>query len=266
MLLRRWSPDNSCRCHWRATGTLLVAGTENADAIRVRPAKSAGDFRVVVNGEATVIARADVQRIKIEALGGDDDVTVFEVGSRISIPVSIDGGAGDDTLAGGSGNDNLTGASGNDRIYGGAGNDLVDGGEGNDSLVGGDGADSLYGGDGDDVLTTGQGDEDVADGGAGNNLVSTGAQQQFPIATFTGTPTGYSPQQMRFAYTLGDLNDENYTNRGQGQAIAIVDSFHTPTARKDLIAFSRQYGLPVPTNNKYFQQIPATGKKIRGGG
>ena len=243
-------------------GVLTVMGTEVADTIRVRPAKSPEQFRVVVNGEAAVFARADVSRIEIHALGGDDDVTAFESGGKIDIPMLIFGGEGDDILAGGSASDTIYGGPGNDRIYGLGGDDLLVGGNGDDTLIGGFGNDTLLGGNGNDVLTPGEG-ENVVKGGAGDDLIDKGAQPRFPIATYTGVPAGYEPRQIRFAYGLGDLNNKDYTNRGQGQAIAIVDAYHTPTARRDLITFSRQFDLPLPTTNALFQQVSGSGRKIR---
>src|SRR4051794_19884752 len=79
--------------------------------------------------------------------------------------ISIEGGAGDDTLAladdpflpagalfGDAGDDRILGSAGGDQIQGGAGNDLVSGRGGDDFLVwqGGDGNDTIEGGDGAD--------------------------------------------------------------------------------------------------------------------
>ncbi|MDO5538260.1 MAG: hypothetical protein Q4F72_12130, partial [Desulfovibrionaceae bacterium] len=67
-------------------------------------------------------------------------------------PVTLYGGAGDDTLVGGDGDDTL---------YGGEGNDFLDGGAGSDSLCGGEGHDILVWDAADAVL----------DGGAGMDLL-----------------------------------------------------------------------------------------------
>lgn len=74
--------------------------------------------------------------------------------------ISMDGGAGNDSIAGGSGHDLLRGDAGNDTLVGNNGNDKLEGGAGNDSLVGGKGNDTLNGGAGDDIMN----------GGAGNDL------------------------------------------------------------------------------------------------
>ena len=57
---------------------------------------------------------------------------------------SLDGGAGNDTLAGMDGTDTLTGGNGDDSLDGGAGNDTLAGMDGWDTLTGGSGADVFY--------------------------------------------------------------------------------------------------------------------------
>src|SRR5687767_9355325 len=87
----------------------------------------------------------------------------------------------------------------------------------------------------------------------------------FPISTFVGNAelAGYSPDQMRLAYKLGDYRNDAMTNTGRGQAIAIVDAFHSPRALQDLAVFSEQFDLPKP-NKKNFQVIFANKRKPRG--
>jgi Ca2+-binding RTX toxin-like protein len=93
--------------------------------------------------------------------------------------VSIDGGAGDDTIIGGDGTPAMYafGGDGNDRIEGGSGNDTLSGGAGKNTLSGNDGADRLNGSGGHDQLFGGNGDDrlygnggnDTLDGGGGVN-------------------------------------------------------------------------------------------------
>ena len=76
------------------------------------------------------------------------------------------------TLNGGAGNDTLTGGAGDDRIDGGDGNDAITGGAGDDVLSGDGGADNVQGGAGDDTILSGAFDAapDVFGGGAGTDL------------------------------------------------------------------------------------------------
>ncbi|MEU4219920.1 calcium-binding protein [Actinoplanes sp. NPDC026623] len=77
------------------------------------------------------------------------------------------------TADGGTGNDKLTGGSIRDRLYGGSGNDVLKSGGGNDALYGESGNDKLYGGAGNDELSDGPG-TDAAWGGTGNDSFTNG--------------------------------------------------------------------------------------------
>jgi Ca2+-binding RTX toxin-like protein len=85
--------------------------------------------------------------------GGDDTFTAAN-GLASLIALSVDGGAGNDTITGGDGADRLTGGDGNDSINGGRGNDTVLLGAGDDSFTWnpGDGSDVVEGGDGTDAM------------------------------------------------------------------------------------------------------------------
>jgi subtilase family serine protease len=69
-------------------------------------------------------------------------------------------------------------------------------------------------------------------------LTTAQCERQFHIAC-------YGPAQLREAYHLGPLFAAG--DQGQGQTIAIVDSFGSPTIENDLHVFDRTYGLPDPT-------------------
>jgi len=86
---------------------------------------------------------ADVTRIVVYALGGNDEVLVS---TQITISAVLDGGDGNDELLGGSGNDTLLGGTGKDELKGGRGRDVLIGGTGKDELLGGDGDDLLIAG------------------------------------------------------------------------------------------------------------------------
>jgi uncharacterized repeat protein (TIGR03803 family) len=65
----------------------------------------------------------------------------------------------------------------------------------------------------------------------------------------SSSPTGFTPQQMRHAYGFDQLN-----TTGQGQVIAIVDAYGSPTIQADLDTFCAAFGLPSTTVGVYFPQ------------
>jgi subtilase family serine protease len=61
----------------------------------------------------------------------------------------------------------------------------------------------------------------------------------------------YQPAQLQRAYNLGPLFKRGID--GRGQTIVIVDSFGSPTIRRDLRFFDRAFHLPAPTALKIIQ-------------
>ncbi len=234
------------------SGLLSITGTEHNDRITIRTAKTQGYISVSMNGQRRLFEQSKITSIKVNALAGNDDLLVWAKGTPISVPMKISGGAGNDNLSGATGNDTINGGSGNDVLYGGKGDDRLRGDFGNDTVAGADGDDNLSGGRGKNTIITGTGTNQVSKRKA--DKIESGATAAFPTTTFTGVPDGYSPTQMRNAYGFGDLTDPNYKNRGKGQAIAIVDAYHAPFAKRDFNTFSREFGLPTATKSN-FQQI-----------
>ncbi|TMP26142.1 sodium:calcium exchanger [Pseudoalteromonas rubra] len=85
------------------------------------------------------------------------------------------GGRGNDTLKGNSGNDQLFGEDGSDTLHGGWGNDQLKGGNHHDKLFGDYNDDTLWGDDGGDLLMGGQG-TDVLYGGNDNDYLGGGCR------------------------------------------------------------------------------------------
>ena len=141
-------------------GLLSIEGTNAADAITLR--LKAGDpstLQVDVgdNGSADFkFARAKVSAISVDAGGGNDVVRIDESNGLFTdtIPTTLAGGPGNDSLSGGSGAETLVGGDGNDRIDGNKGNDLALMGAGDDTFVWdpGDGSDTVEGQDGSDAM------------------------------------------------------------------------------------------------------------------
>jgi Ca2+-binding RTX toxin-like protein len=141
-----------------ANGVLAIDGTDAADAITFSARGS--KLTVRVNSDVQTFNTGDVNTIMINALGGDDRVTL----GRVKIDSIIDGGDGNDRILGGRGDDVITGDNGDDLVRGGDGNDSLAGGAGNDRLLGDNGDDDLAGGDGSDFISGGLG-TDTADVG-----------------------------------------------------------------------------------------------------
>ena len=108
----------------------------------------------------------------------DDDADIANGNDEVALPLTVDGGAGDDvlrhdafstrpvTLTGGPGDDKLTGAEGTDTLSGGDGADELDGNGAGDRLDGGAGNDKLLGdGYGADPAP------DLIDGGPGSDSI-----------------------------------------------------------------------------------------------
>src|SRR5207253_6654138 len=116
-----------------AADTVIVEGTGGDDVAVV-----AGDASgVSVGGLSALVnitgAEAANDKLTVNALAGDDVVQAsgLAVGA---IPLTADGGDGDDVLIGGAGNDTLLGGDGDDVLIGGGGQDVLDGGAGNNIL------------------------------------------------------------------------------------------------------------------------------------
>jgi Ca2+-binding RTX toxin-like protein len=131
--------------------TLWVTGTDARDVFQAFPP---GVAQVSVSHQASgVTITATAERVAIDALGGDDEVSVPGPG----VAVDVRGGDGDDLL---------TGGDVGDRLDGGPGDDALSGLGGADTLLGGPGADTLFGGaDGDRFGCTAPGDR-VLDAGS----------------------------------------------------------------------------------------------------
>jgi Ca2+-binding RTX toxin-like protein len=156
------------------TYTVLLAGGDEANTIRIWLTADGRDYVIdsvvplEVGGEVCanppgnqnelVCDAPSIAGFEVNAGAGSDSVTVAKA---IAIPVTMRGGAGDDTLIGGSGADRLLGGNGDDRLVGGRGADILYGGPGRDVLIGGPGNDVLRGGPGKDVLRGGRGEDDL---------------------------------------------------------------------------------------------------------
>ncbi|MFL5241142.1 MAG: beta strand repeat-containing protein [Gemmataceae bacterium] len=144
-------------------GTDLNEGGDGIDTVEVNGGNGAETFTATANGSRVRFDRINPapfsldigtsENLVVNMNGGDD---TFTGGNGLAplISLTVDGGAGNDTITGGDGNDVLIGGDGNDVIEGGRGNDVLFGGAGDDVFTWdpGDGSDTIEGQGGHDRL------------------------------------------------------------------------------------------------------------------
>lgn len=156
--------------------TLSVLGTAGGDSISLALTSDLSAM-VVDFGNGSLdqtFALSDFSGVTVTLGGGDDTFVAGEllVVTPVNAPLTVDGGAGDDSLTGGFGADTLSGGPGDDLLSGGAGDDLLSGGAGTDTVLGQGGADTVLLGADDDVAVWNPGDgSDRVRGGAGCDSV-----------------------------------------------------------------------------------------------
>jgi Ca2+-binding RTX toxin-like protein len=136
-----------------AADSVTVNGTNGSDNIQVA---GTGSSVTVAGLPATVNLTGSEganDKLVVEGGAGNDVITAAGLAAGV-IGLTIDGGAGNDTITGSQGNDRLIGGDGNDTVIGGRGNDTALLGNGNDTFVWnpGDGSDVVEGQAGTDTL------------------------------------------------------------------------------------------------------------------
>jgi Ca2+-binding RTX toxin-like protein len=136
-----------------AADSVTVDGTNGSDNIQVA---GAGGSATVTGLPATVTLAGSEganDQLIVEGGAGNDVISAAGLAAGV-ISLTIDGGAGNDTITGSQGNDRLVGGDGNDTVIGGRGNDIALLGSGNDTFVWnpGDGSDVVEGQAGTDTL------------------------------------------------------------------------------------------------------------------
>ena len=139
-------------------GTLEVRGGPHGNVVALRLGdRTQVQVDVGDDGSADFsFARSDLRAINVNMGNGDDAVRIDDTNGTFtdSIPTTISGGAGDDSLIGGGGAETFYGGKGNDIVVGGRGNDTAYLGEGNDVFRWdpGEGSDVIDGQDGNDRM------------------------------------------------------------------------------------------------------------------
>ncbi|HOW70331.1 MAG TPA: calcium-binding protein [Phycisphaerae bacterium] len=136
--------------------TDLVEGAEGIDTVEVNGGIGAEDFTVIANGTRVRLDRVNpapfaldigtCESLVINASAGNDTVTCTGNLAAL-IQITMDGGAGDDTLRGSNGADLILGGDGHDFVDGNQGNDVAFLGAGDDTFQWdpGDGSDTVEG-------------------------------------------------------------------------------------------------------------------------
>jgi Ca2+-binding RTX toxin-like protein len=144
-------------------GTDLNEGGDGTDTVVVNGGNGAETFTATPNGSRVRFDRTSPAPFSLDIgttenlvvnMNGGDDVFTGSNGLAPLISLTVDGGAGNDTITGGDGNDTLIGGDGNDVITGGRGSDVALMGAGNDVFVWnpGDGSDMVEGQAGADTM------------------------------------------------------------------------------------------------------------------
>jgi Ca2+-binding RTX toxin-like protein len=144
-------------------GSDLFEGGAGTDTAEVNGGNGSEIFTVTANGSRVRFDRISpapfsvdigtTEELVVNANGGDDVITAGN-GLANLIHLTLNGGAGNDTITGGDGNDTLIGGDGNDLVIGGRGTDTAQLGAGDDTFVWnpGDGSDVVEGQSGLDTL------------------------------------------------------------------------------------------------------------------
>jgi Ca2+-binding RTX toxin-like protein len=142
-----------------AIGVVVDGGADN-DTVTTNGSRFADTIGIAANGSlvnvfnaAGGVYSASAENLHVNGLGGADNITAGN-GLATLTQLTIDGGAGPDTIVGGDGADVLIGGTGRDLVVGGRGNDVAFLGDGSDTFVWnpGDGSDIVEGQNGNDTM------------------------------------------------------------------------------------------------------------------
>ncbi|HTO81093.1 MAG TPA: calcium-binding protein [Methylomirabilota bacterium] len=195
----------------------LFEGGAGNDTAEVNGGNGSETFTITPNGTRVRFDRVTpapffldigtTENLVVNANGGDDVITAAN-GLAPLIQLTLDGGAGNDTITGGDGNDQLRGGDGNDLVVGGRGNDVAQLGAGDDTFVWnpGDGSDVVEGQDGTDTL--------LFNGANVNEKIDISAN---------GTRARFTRDVANITMDLNGVEHINFTARGGVDNITVND-------------------------------------------
>jgi Ca2+-binding RTX toxin-like protein len=141
-----------------ASNTIVVADSADGSAVNVT-IDSVNKRGVTKHFDASFPKSLGFTLVCVRGGAGNDNISFGDAAHPFTLPVRVNGFAGDDTITGGDGDDKLAGGLGHDTLHGGKGNDVLRGGFDDDDLFGEDGDDTLWGGAGNDNLDAGVGND-----------------------------------------------------------------------------------------------------------
>ena len=169
--------------------------------------------RIIITGLGVVV-RIDPSygaedTLTVVGNAGNDSIKAVP-GTEAVMPITLDGGAGDDYL------------SADAVLIGGAGNDILEGGAGDDTLNGGDGDDTFIGNGGTDTVTGGSGfDTILVAGTPGSDTISVVEAAGVHTVTVNGAVTAYATGST-FERILVDAGDGDDTVTISGAVTGLV--------------------------------------------
>ena len=139
--------------------TLTITGTNAASKLTLRLGATPAILEVDVGSDGSAdfqFDRSTFERIVVDASGGTDIIAIDESAGAFTNEeqLTIDAGAGNDSIVGGFGSETLLGGAGSDTIDGRLGSDTISLGAGDDIVIWqpGSGSDIIDGNDGLDTL------------------------------------------------------------------------------------------------------------------
>jgi Ca2+-binding RTX toxin-like protein len=206
-----------------------TAGDTQADTVNVNATNGGDVINVFGAGSAVSViglsAQVDItgseganDKLVINALGGDDSIKATTLPAGV-IKLTIDAGAG------------------NDSVFGSQGADTILGGDGNDFVFGDNGNDTAMLGAGDDVFEWNPGDgNDTVEGGAGSDMLlffGSNANENINIVA-NGGRTLFMRDVASVTMDLNDLERIEFRALGGADSITVGDLTGTEVTRVDL--------------------------------